>query len=181
MLQEANNTLGSSGVFRYVGHDACDIPFPSSLFDAVIANHMIYHIPDISAAFKEIKRVLKSGSCLYAATNGSAHLQEIRDWKSRFFPDQEGPDWGTPTIRFSMENGEELLQQEFGDIRFMEYPDTLLVDQVEPIIRYIRSYTKLEETDPRTKQLRHYLQNQLSENGSIQITKASGMFRAAKY
>jgi len=181
MLQEASNTLGSSGGFRYVGHDACGIPFPTSVFDAVIANHMLYHLPDIPAALKEIRRVLKPGCCLYAATNGQAHLQEIRDWKSRFFPDQEDPAWGTPTLRFSMDNGEELLQQEFGNIHFIEYPDTLLVDRVEPIIRYIQSYTKLEETDPRTKRLRLFLQNRILENGSIKITKESGLFRAAKY
>ena len=181
MLQEARNSLGSSGGFRYIGHDACEIPFPTSVFDAVIANHMLYHLPDIPAALKEIRRVLKPECCLYAATNGQAHLQEIRDWKSRFFPDQEDPAWGTPTLRFSMENGEELLQKEFEDIRFIEYPDTLLVDQVEPIIRYIRSYTKLDENDPRTKRFMRYLLNQISENGSIQITKESGMFIASRY
>jgi len=181
MLREARNSLGSAEGFRYVVHDACDIPFSADSFDAVIANHMLYHIPDIPAALQEIKRVLKPGCCLYAATNGNVHLHEIRDWKSQFFPDQKNPDWGTPTLRFSTENGEGLLRQEFSDIRFIEYPDTLLVDQVEPIIRYIRSYTKLEETDPRTERFRLFLQNRIKEDGSIRITKDSGMFKASRY
>ena len=182
MLKEAVRNLSAiQRNFRLAILDAQCIPFADATFDAVVANHMLYHVPDIPAALKEINRVLKPGCCLYAATNGSDHLQEIKDWKLHFFPDQEDTVWGTPTLRFSMKNGEEQLRKEFGDISFLEYPDTLLVDQVEPIIRYIRSYTKLEETDPRTKQLRHFLQNLISENGSIQITKESGLFRAAKY
>lgn len=181
MLQEARDDLGSSVIFRYVVHDACEIPFRGSVFDAVIANHMLYHVPDLPAALKEIRRVLKPGGCLCATTNGEAHLQEIRDWKSRFFPDQKDSAWGTPALRFSMENGEDLLRQDFRDIRFLEYPDSLMVDQVEPIIRYIKSYSKLEETDNRTKALRDYLQYEIAENGSIQITKEGGMFIASKH
>ena len=91
------------------------------------------------------------------------------------------PEWGTPTLGFSMENGEDLLSQDFKNIHFLEYPDSLLVDQVEPIIRYIRSYTKLEEGDTRTTALRDFLQRQIAENGSIRITKESGMFIAVKH
>jgi ubiquinone/menaquinone biosynthesis C-methylase UbiE len=181
MLEEARTALGSTMCYRFAVHDATNIPFPENEFDAIIANHMLYHLPDIPAALKEVKRVLKPNSCLYAATNGPAHLQEIKAWKSQFFPDIENPDWGTPTLRFSMENGEDLLNQDFKDIHFLEYPDSLLVDQVEPIIRYIRSYTKLEETDARTTELRDFLQRQITKNGSIQITKESGMFVAVKY
>ena len=64
---------------------------------------------------------------------------------------------------------------------FQEYPDSLLVDQVEPIIRYIQSYTNLEESDPRINELRDFLQKKITENGSIRITKESGMFVAVKY
>jgi ubiquinone/menaquinone biosynthesis C-methylase UbiE len=181
MLEEARTALRSTMCYRFAVHDACNIPFPENEFDAIIANHMLYHLPDIPAALKEIKRVLKPNSCLYAATNGPAHLKEIKAWKSQFFPDLEIPDWGTPTLRFIMENGENLLSQDFNHVHFLEYADSLLVDQVEPIIRYIRSYTKLEESDTRTIALRDFLQRKITENGSIRITKESGMFVAVKY
>ena len=181
MLEEARTALGSTLRYRFAVHDTCHIPFLENEFDAVIANHMLYHLPDIPAALKEIKRVLKPNSCLYAATNGQSHLQNIMAWKSQFFPDQEMPEWGTPTLGFSMENGEDLLRQDFSNVHFLEYPDSLLVDQVEPIIRYIRSYTKLEEGDTRTTALRDFLQRQIAENGSIRITTQSGMFIAVKH
>jgi SAM-dependent methyltransferase len=180
MLQEARSALRDFKNVKFTGVNTCAIPFPEHTFDAVIANHMLYHVPDLPTALKEIKRVLKHNCCLYAATNGRAHLHEIRDWKNQFFPDQGGADWGTITLGFSVENGEDLLQQEFSEIRYIEYPDSLRVDQVEPIIDYIRSYTKLIDADSGTKQLRDFLQNLISENGSIQITKESGVFTAFK-
>jgi ubiquinone/menaquinone biosynthesis C-methylase UbiE len=41
--------------------DATDLPFASALFDMVIANHIMEHIPADGAAMKEIYRVLKPG------------------------------------------------------------------------------------------------------------------------
>jgi len=180
MLQEAHINLTGCENIRYAVSDICKIPFPENTFSAVIANHMLYHVSDLPAALKEIKRVLKPGFCLYAATNGVSHLYEIRDWKTKFYPDQEGDDWGTAALGFSVENGAGLLQSEFSDIRFQKYPDSLLVDQIEPLINYIKSYTKLEDDACGTKQLRDYLQDQISKNGAIQITKESGVFVALK-
>ncbi len=50
--------------------DAQSIPFEDETFDAVIANHMLYHVPDRPKAIAEIKRVLKPGGRLIATTIG---------------------------------------------------------------------------------------------------------------
>lgn len=50
--------------------DIQNIPFPDNCFDVVIANHMLYHVPDLSKALFEVKRVLKSHGKFYASTNG---------------------------------------------------------------------------------------------------------------
>ena len=41
--------------------DIQDINFPDETFDVIIANHMLYHIPDLQKALYEVKRVLKTG------------------------------------------------------------------------------------------------------------------------
>src|ERR1041385_7556165 len=58
------------------GYAACalpDLPFGDGLFDLVIANHMLYHVADLPRGLREIRRVLRHGGTLFAATNGSEH------------------------------------------------------------------------------------------------------------
>jgi ubiquinone/menaquinone biosynthesis C-methylase UbiE len=78
MLDQSRQTLGCFFPFRYLVVDAQRIPFAESFFDLVIANHMLYHLPDIQAAIREFRRILKPEGRLYAATNGKQHLREIQ-------------------------------------------------------------------------------------------------------
>jgi len=39
-------------------HDAQALPFADHSFDAIIANHMLYHVPNRPAAYAEFCRVL---------------------------------------------------------------------------------------------------------------------------
>lgn len=49
---------------RFQVGDALDLPFPEDYFDAVHYHTVLLHIPDISAALAEAKRVLKPGGIL---------------------------------------------------------------------------------------------------------------------
>jgi ubiquinone/menaquinone biosynthesis C-methylase UbiE len=42
--------------------DVEQIPYPTDSFDVVIANHMLYHVPDRNRAFAEIARVSRGRS-----------------------------------------------------------------------------------------------------------------------
>ena len=46
-------------VADYAVLDLQALPFPEACFDAVIANHMLYHVPDRPRALAEVQRVLK--------------------------------------------------------------------------------------------------------------------------
>jgi SAM-dependent methyltransferase len=41
--------------------DAEDLPFPDATFDIVYSNGVLHHVPDMARAFREARRVLKSG------------------------------------------------------------------------------------------------------------------------
>ena len=61
MLDAAWRNLVVTGrTFQFKEIDAQSIPFEDETFDAVIANHMLYHVPDRGKALAEIKRVLKT-------------------------------------------------------------------------------------------------------------------------
>ena len=63
MLREARDNLAVKGLaFRLSVIDAQAIPLADSTLDAVIANHMLYHVPDRAKALSEIHRVLRPGA-----------------------------------------------------------------------------------------------------------------------
>lgn len=181
MLEEARAALGGFSQFSYTILDGTHLPFPEGFFDAVIANHMLYHLAVIPSALYEIKRVLKPACCLYAATNGRAHLQEILRWKEQFLPGELDREWGTASTRFSLENGQDQLEVYFHSVQMRRYPDRLDIDQVEPLLAYIHSYSDRAPTPEIRKRLRTFLESILADKGMITVTKDTGLFLAVKH
>lgn len=78
MIEEARLNLSGSGrLFDYEVIDAQSIPYPEATFDGVVANHMLYHVPDRAKGIAEIYRVLKPDGLLFAATNGSDDMSAL--------------------------------------------------------------------------------------------------------
>jgi ubiquinone/menaquinone biosynthesis C-methylase UbiE len=46
---------------RRLNADAMNLPLPSDSLDVVLANHVLYHLPDIGRGVAEIHRVLRPG------------------------------------------------------------------------------------------------------------------------
>ena len=59
MVEAAQRVLG--GRAQLLVADVQELPFPDESFDVVLANHMLYHVPDRPRAFAEIARVLVTG------------------------------------------------------------------------------------------------------------------------
>src|SRR6266498_4886670 len=74
------NLVVAGRAFQFKEIDAQSIPFEDETFDAVIANFMLYHVPDRPKALQEIKRILKPGGKLIAATVGNNHMKEVMDY-----------------------------------------------------------------------------------------------------
>ena len=80
--------------------DVCALPFQDGSFDSVTANWMLYHVPDVDLAVSELARVLRPGGRLVAATNSTAHLEELwalvgrdRTGEARHFFAEDGGEW----------------------------------------------------------------------------------------
>ena len=81
MIENAKieSRMAQGALFDYEVIDAQSIPNPEATFDGVVANHMLYHVPDRAKGIAEIHRVLKPGGLLFAATNGRGNMGALRD------------------------------------------------------------------------------------------------------
>ncbi len=128
MLEEAKAALTATDDFtaeRFSFHlaDAQEIPFPDATFDAVIANHMLYHVPDRDKTIGEVRRVLKPGGAFFAATNGEGHMAEQWQLGEEFVQKHGLPtaDWhGTVGRTFSLENGAAQIGEHFDHVAARE-------------------------------------------------------------
>lgn len=177
MLDAAWRNLVVIGrTFQFKEIDAQAIPFEDETFDAVIANHMLYHIPDRPRAIAEIKRVLKPAGHFSASTIGQNHLKQLANWLRQVNNAFES--FGSP---FTLENGLEQLEPFFSRVTVSRYPDDLHVTEVEPIIAYIRSSMHAAEvSEERLAKLQDDLERELKDRGKIFISKDSGLFEAIK-
>ena len=158
--------------------DAQSIPYTDETFDVVIANFMLYHVPDRPKALAEIQRVIKPGGVLVAATAGENHLKEMHSWFGRHVPSA-----GMLTFRdlFTLENGLSQLQPFFDVIELRRYIDGLRITEIAPLMAYLRSTTTYgDEPESAFARLEQELSNQLQAKGAIEITKDSGVFLAHK-
>ncbi|NOH00726.1 MAG: class I SAM-dependent methyltransferase [Chloroflexi bacterium] len=163
--------------FRFEKVDAQSIPYADKTFDAVIANHMLSHVPDRKKALAEIRRVLKDGGVLFATTIGETHLHEIYEWIFR----ASGGKQGAVPLQFTLENGQEQLRQIFPRVELTRYPDSLRVTDAGMLLAYVRSMTSMYDLrDAETRKLEGELVETIRKNGEIFISKDSGLFKASK-
>ena len=178
MMEDARRNLAEiAHPFTFRQIDAQSIPLPDFSLDAVIANHMLYHVPDRSKALAEIRRVLKPESILYAATNGRDHLREISRMQQRF---GIADAISTHTDAFSLENGAAQLAPHFARVTLRRHEDALRVTEAEPLVAFILSMPDAPPAhDARTEALRAFIAEELARHGVIHITKSTGLFVAA--
>lgn len=180
MLEEIQHNLRNvPHTFTFKQADAQALPFGDDSFDIVIANHMLYHVPDRMKALAEIARVLKPGGVFYAATNGRNHLREFRDVAALIAPSVETL-WGKElSSSFRLENGAEQMAPWFSPIALYRYEDGLVVTEAQPLMAFILSTpvaSLFDETMLRQGMER--IQQKLHEEGAIRITKDTGLFVA---
>jgi ubiquinone/menaquinone biosynthesis C-methylase UbiE len=164
--------------FKFEQVDAQSIPYDDKIFDAVIANHMLYHVPDRERALVEIKRVLKDDGRLIATTVGNSHMQEMYQWLKRVNINPRSDMFSNP---FKLENGKGQLSRFFSKIETTHYLDNLQVTEVDAIMKYIRSSMNAADISAeKFVKLESEITAKLVQNGKVFITKDSGLFEAIK-
>ncbi len=147
MLDEARSVVDPVESIDLVGAEACDaqdLPFPDASFDVVVANHMLYHVPQPTRAAVEIARVLRPTGVLLAATNGPLHLDVVADISREVFG------WASVDFvgrRFGRTNGGPMLETAFSDVEWHGHSGRLVVDDPGAVIAYITSSSAAQEAN----------------------------------
>lgn len=183
MAADARERIGPLSNVSYSAIDAQEIPFPPERFDAVLANHMLYHAPQVERAIAELHRVLKPGGRLYAATNGEHHLLEMaqlveRAWRPT--ADQVQAEFARSITNFSLQSGGEKLARSFASVQIRRYRDSLHVTDPQAILDFVTSSSVFRLPTGGEPRLRKLLEQEIVAAGAVNIRKDSGMFIATR-
>jgi ubiquinone/menaquinone biosynthesis C-methylase UbiE len=174
MVARAFATLGDLPHLRFGVADAQALPFAAGAFDVVIANHMLYHVPDRQQALSEIRRVLKPTGRFFAATNDTPHMQEMHELAKAFLPNAAM--LISSNGRFPFDVATRELSQHFGQIQLHRYHNRLVVTDADALADYMLSGMTMELPAIAQAPFRQWLQKQIQNEGVIKITSASGLF-----
>ena len=173
MLETAKAMVSGHPNVQHMVVDIQDIPVENDSFDVVIANMMLYHVPDLDKGLSEVRRVLKDGGTFYCATYGE---HGIIEYLSKLLKDYGVED--TVNKNFTLQNGSNILERVFCHVERAEYLDALAVTDLEDMVDYIyllSSMTALNRV-PRDDVKEILSQNMI--DGVLTVPKEYGMFIA---
>jgi ubiquinone/menaquinone biosynthesis C-methylase UbiE len=182
MLNDARKVLGDATErFEFKVMDAQEITYPNDSFDIVIANLMLYHVPNREKAISEISRVLNPEGALYATTYSMNNMKEFTDLLNDFDKNLYNP-IEPFACAFGLENGEEQLSKSFEEVEMINYIDSLEITETEPIVDYVLSFGSIKGDigGDNLVGFKDYLDDVLERDGVIKITKDTGIFIASK-
>jgi SAM-dependent methyltransferase len=131
--------------------DAQCLPYADATFDVVMANHMLFHVPDIDTTIREFRRVLKPEGVLMTSTNSAHNLPELQVLLRRAITLLAPP--GTPHVqppqpastRFTLESGTKRLSRHFFAVVRHDLPSLFVFPTADPIVDYLDSARSVSE------------------------------------
>jgi len=178
MVDEAVDRAQGSGRYASVEGRTADLqslPFDAESFDRVVANHMLYHLPDPRLGVAELARVVRPDGLVVVATNGRRHVQELHEIEAWVF----GATGLDRTVDvFGAEVGFGILRERFDDVRWLRYEDELRCTDPADVVAYSCSSPPGEDA---TREQRRQLESAIARcfelgNGVMPITKDVGGF-----
>ncbi|MFJ3901066.1 class I SAM-dependent methyltransferase [Streptomyces sp. NPDC090025] len=164
--------------------DATRLPLATESVDAALALHMLYHVPDISRAVRELARVVARSGLVVASTNSDRDKTELDDLWQRAAGDVLGTGRGPARIslsaRFALERAPAFLGEEFSRVEVVELPGTITVHDPEPVIAHMASYRAWADQhavpfDATIDRARTLVEDHIARHGAYEITCLGGI------
>lgn len=171
MLESAKQNLPKQENLSFQIVDIQNIPYPENSFDLVIANMMLYHVPDLHQGLREVRRVLKPGGKFYCATYGEHGIVEF---VAELLRDQDVS--GKIGTAFTLQNGCTVLSQHFKQVLRLDYEDALAITNIDDFIDYISSLSSLSNIANVPRSVLAEALESKAENGILHVPKEYGIF-----
>ncbi|MBE9524701.1 MAG: class I SAM-dependent methyltransferase [Chloroflexi bacterium] len=166
-------------------------PLPDDSCDVVLANHMLYHVPDIPAVIQEIRRILRPGGALIATTNAESSMLTFLDEIQAAYQALGMPITLLPTPfrkNFSLESGGEFITQYLQHMEIHRFESALVFPEAAPVLAYIQSMHTFYESHLPTQikwadvleQLQKQIAGIIQNDGVYRVSKTAGVFIAHK-
>jgi SAM-dependent methyltransferase len=180
MVREALERCGSLGHWSVDGReaDAAALPFADASFDAVLALHMLYHVPDQAKAMAEMHRVLKPGGMLAVTTNGANNLRDLYALTTVFGSEPVEP----VAAIFGFDIAETRMRAQFGNVTREIQPARLRITSPEDVFLALTSYPPGDGApDDQLAAFRAAIDAAFADgNGVLDVAKEVGLFLSRK-
>jgi ubiquinone/menaquinone biosynthesis C-methylase UbiE len=155
------------------------LPFPDASFAVVSARHMLYHVPDISAALTECARVVGPGGTTFATTNSLRDMPHIMALKDDMLAHFRLPAIPSTSLAFGIENAPDILGAVFPRVDETILTNAFVFTTPEPIVADIMSMMAVQQTaddHARYDAIHDWLQHEATRH----LTAMGGLWRDPK-
>lgn len=179
---------------RLAQADAQHLPYQRNTFDVIMANHMLYHVPDLDRAIAEFQRVMKPDGVLVTATNSLQTMPEFNTLFRRaiMLLSEPGNIYSQPPMpvhtAYALENGARLLARHFYAVVRYDLPQALVFEKADPALAYLESWRPLREPqlpkgvlwDDVMMIMEEQIDRVINHFGELVVNKVSGVLIASE-
>ncbi|MBY5351440.1 class I SAM-dependent methyltransferase [Rhizobium leguminosarum] len=166
------------GSVRGCQADAAALPFENGAFDAVVAMHMLYHLPDPAAGIADMLRVLRPGGLLAVTTNGAGNMPEIYALTTVFGSAPSDP----AAEAFGYDAAKRLMRSQFGNVTMSQHPASLRISEPEDVFLALTSYPPGDGAcETQLTRFRQAIADAFRQcNGVLEVRRETALFLSRK-
>lgn len=168
----------SFGSLKCQQADASALQFEDNYFDAIIAMHMLYHVPDPAKVIADMHRLLKPGGFLAVTTNGMGDMVKIYQLATILGSPPHNP----AAKVFGFDDANRFMTAQFGNVTMTQHPARLHITDPEDVFMMLTSYPPGDEADDsQLTDLRTAIAQEFAAgNGALETEKQFGLFMSVK-